>query len=121
MDPQMKFFVIRGMQGNDAQMPVYEGEYLEAADLQKVRGMIAKDDHFICAYSKNEFYTGHEYATNLWVADYSSARTLEELVTKGKGISRLGVIRADVDNLGAAFVSGFPRKYQTAIPPPAAL
>lgn len=113
MDPQMKFFVIRGMQGNDAQMPVYEGEYLEAADLQKVRGMIAKDDHFICAYSKNEFYTGHEYATNLWVADYSSARTLEELVTKGKGISRLGVIRADVDNLGAAFVSGFPRKYQT--------
>ena len=113
MDPQMKFFVIRGMQGNDAQMPVYEGEYLEAADLQKVRGMIAEDDHFICAYSKNEFYTGHEYATNLWVADYSSARTLEELVTKGKGISRLGVIRADVDNLGAAFVSGFPRKYQT--------
>ena len=113
MDPQMKFCVIRGMQGNDAQMPVYEGEYLEAADLQKVRGMIAEDDHFICAYSKNEFYTGHEYATNLWVADYSSARTLEELVTKGKGISRLGVIRADVDNLGAAFVSGFPRKYQT--------
>lgn len=113
MDPKMKFFVIRGMQGNDAQMPVYEGEYLEAADLQKVRGMIAEDDHFICAYSKNEFYTGHEYATNLWVADYSSARTLEELVTKGKGISRLGVIRADVDNLGAAFVSGFPRKYQT--------
>lgn len=113
MDPKMKFFVIRGMQGNDAQMPVYEGEYLEAADLQKVRGMIAEDDHFICAYSKNEFYTGHEYATNLWVADYSSARTLEELVTKGEGISRLGVIRADVDNLGAAFVSGFPRKYQT--------
>lgn len=113
MDPKMKFFVIRGMQGNDAQMPVYEGEYLEAADLQKVREMIAEDDHFICAYSKNEFYTGHEYATNLWVADYSSARTLEELVTKGKGISRLGVIRADVDNLGAAFVSGFPRKYQT--------
>lgn len=113
MDPKMRFFVIRGMQGNDAQMPVYEGEYLEAADLQKVRGMIAEDDHFICAYSKNEFYTGHEYATNLWVADYSSARTLEELVTKGKGISRLGVIRADVDNLGAAFVSGFPRKYQT--------
>ena len=113
MDPKMKFFVIRGMQGNDAQMPVYEGEYLEAAELQKVQEMIAEDDHFICAYSKNEFYTGHEYATNLWVADYSSARTLEELVTKGKGISRLGVIRADVDNLGAAFVSGFPRKYQT--------
>ncbi len=53
------------------------------------------------------------HATRLWVADYSSAGTLQELVENGKGISRLGVIRADVDNLGTAFVSGFPREYQT--------
>lgn len=107
------FFVIRSEEDGVDQMPVFEGQYLQAADIKKVRAMIAEDDLFICAYSKNEFYTGYEYATNLWVADYSSARTLGELVKDGKGISRLGVIRADVDNLGTAFVSGFPKEYQT--------
>lgn len=113
MDPKTKFFVIRGSHGQEAQMPIWRDTYMETADQQKVRKMIVGDDSFICAYSKNELYTGYEYATNLWVADYSSARTLEELVKSGTGISRLGVIRADVDNLGTAFVSGFPGKYQT--------
>ena len=58
-------------------------------------------------------YTGQSYATKLWVADYSSAQTLGELVDESSGIRRLGVIRADVDNLGTAFVSGFPEEYQT--------
>src|SRR5699024_10959701 len=37
----------------------------------------------------------------------------EGLVAKGIGIPRLGVFRADIDNLGQAFVSGFDGKYQT--------
>ncbi len=113
LDPGSQFFVIRGKDDRNVQMPIFEGQYVSTGDLKIVRSMIEKDDHYISAYSKNEMYTGYQYATNLWVADYSSARTLEELVDSGSGISRLGVIRADVDNLGTAFVSGFPQKYQT--------
>lgn len=113
LDPNSQFFVIRGKDDRSVQMPVSQGQYVSTADVKTVRGMIEKDEHYISAYSKNEMHAGYQYATNLWVADYSSARTLEELVDNGTGISRLGVIRADVDNLGTAFVSGFPQKYQT--------
>ena len=113
LDSGKEFYVIRGKQGREARMPIYKDEYLEAAGRGRVVDIIEKDSDFITAYSKNKMYAGYEYATNMWVADYSSARTLEELAGKGSGIRRLGVIRADVDDLGRAFVSGFPRKYQT--------
>lgn len=37
--------------------------------------------------------------------------TFEGLAACSKGIRRLGVLRADVDNLGRAFVSGFHRAF----------
>ena len=110
---EKNFYLIRGSRGRKDQLPIYKDEYLEVADADKVHRMIAGDKDFITAYSKNKQYVGYEYVTNMWVADYSSAYTLEELVGKGSGIKRLGVIRADVDNLGNAFVRGFPQKYQT--------
>ena len=113
LDQGKDFYAIRGSRSRKDQLPIYKDEYLEVADMAKVRRMIAGDKDFITAYSKNRQYVGYEYATNMWVADYSSAHTLEELVGKGSGIKRLGVIRADVDNLGNAFVRGFPQKYQT--------
>ncbi len=81
-------------------------------------------------YNKNEAQTGGFIATKLWLADYlynkrpNSPATFEELAKsncgKGQGINRLGVLRADVDNLGAAFIAGFvgsnssaPYKYAT--------
>ena len=49
------------------------------------------------------------------LADYSkfgniSSVTFEEFAKKSKGINRIGVLRADVDNLGQAIVSGFQSK-----------
>lgn len=63
-------------------------------------------------------------ATRLWMGDYitvSGTHTmeLEELAKlaggdkQASGIDRLGVMRADVDNLGAAFMAGFPEQYAT--------
>lgn len=60
----------------------------------------------------------------IWLADYvacdkSGILNFEELATysgggkSAEGIKRLGVLRADVDNLGAAFMAGFPKKYST--------
>ena len=44
------------------------------------------------------------------VGDYTAKETLEELTQESEGIKRLAVYRADVDNLGSAFVSGFVDK-----------
>lgn len=75
-------------------------------------------------YTKNSWNTGIDYATHIWMGDYTApydkkfgiadyanngatlsngGSTNEEL-----GIKRLGVLRADVDNLGTTFVNGLP-------------
>lgn len=77
-------------------------------------------------YVKNILHTGSLLGTHLWVGDYyaqdgqGKALEFEELARRSGGIERLGVLRADVDNLGAAFVAGFldaspgqPGKYVT--------
>ena len=68
-------------------------------------------------YVINEAETGSKVASRLWIADYVSRKpngevyTFEDLAqmsgTEKVGMQRLGVLRADVDNLGAAFISGF--------------
>lgn len=81
-------------------------------------------------YTKNEALTGSLIGTRLWLADYlyrdgkGNVLTFEELAERccdeEHGIKRLGVLRADVDNLGATFIGGFvhyeaeePEKYAT--------
>ena len=107
-----EFYAVSGAEG-EGRLPVYREQYLVPIGKEQLRKMIAEDKHYIRSYSKNKMYTGQSYATKLWVADYSSAQSLKELVDASSGIRRLGVIRADVDNLGTAFVSGFPEEYQT--------
>ena len=68
-------------------------------------------------YVINGAETGSKVASRLWIADYVSRKsngevyTFEELAqmsgSEKVGMQRLGVLRADVDNLGAAFISGF--------------
>lgn len=67
-------------------------------------------EEYVRSYSKNRMYTGVNLSSKLWIADYSSTGSFAELAENAKGINRLGVIRADVDNLGKAFVHGFDRE-----------
>lgn len=62
---------------------------------------------YVRSYSKNKMYTGVNVATRLWVGDYSSESSFEALAKASTGIDKLGVLRADVDNLGKTFISGF--------------
>lgn len=76
-------------------------------------------------YVKNETILGKHTATRLWIGDYSirtregTAVEFQDLaecsnsMNENTGINRLAVMRADVDNLGAAFVAGFPESYAT--------
>ncbi len=81
-------------------------------------------EHICRIYTKNLMYTGRRMATRLWMGDYITeidghTMELEELAKLSGGdidenaIDRLGVMRADVDNLGAAFMAGFPEHYAT--------
>ncbi len=72
-------------------------------------------------YSKNEPFVGQDISTNLWMCDYDYASQHEEMKHSGissytersLGIRRLGVVRADIDNLGTTFISGIPEIYNS--------
>ena len=90
------------------------GGYLLLADNEKtLPKRMDKDPYFVRAYAKNKMYTGKHIATKLWVGDYTTGATFEQFAEKADGIKRIGVLRADVDNLGQTFVGGFSGKYST--------
>lgn len=89
---------------------IYAMPEKEVKELLKAGGLDIKR-----IYGKNKMYTGVNLATKLWMGDYAAkgaegVATLEELAQEAKGIERIAVLRADVDNLGKAFVSGFTRE-----------
>lgn len=68
-------------------------------------------------YSVNNSYYGKGMTNNIRIGNYnisnekeSSLIEFKELVKKSKGIERLAVFRADVDNLGMLFQTGFVDK-----------
>lgn len=64
-------------------------------------------------YAINDYLHGKSYATNIWMGNYCYSKgdglafTFEDFANASEGIKRLGVFRADVDNLGSTFTKGF--------------
>lgn len=111
------FFVVLHEKKENA-LPFPCGGYLIAESEQELRQRLEENpESLIRAYSKNRYYTGLKVATKIWVGNYQSdARTFEELAERAKGagaIRRIGVLRADVDNMGQAFTAGFSETYNT--------
>ena len=84
---------------------------------------LVKKPKVVRIYTKNDWNTGIKLATHIWMGDYTaktSGDRFESYATRGVtlpiadktgsplGIKRLGVLRADVDNLGSTFVNGLP-------------
>lgn len=90
-------------------VPLPFNRYLTFDDKDNIVKNYMSKEEYVRSYSKNKMYSGLNVSSKLWIADYSSTGSFEELAQNAKGINRLGVIRADVDNLGRAFVSGFER------------
>jgi len=97
-----------------------ESQYLYTFTVAKVKQMLRDSpEKVVRIYSKNTFRTGLNLATKLWMGDYAvrnpegNLKTFAELAVSSRGIERIGVLRADVDNMGAAFVSGFIRETDT--------
>lgn len=77
------------------------------AENQETMKKRMEEKGFLRAYSKNQMFTGKSIATKLWVGNYTTGESFEELAKKADGIKRISILRADVDNLGKTFVSGF--------------
>jgi len=117
-------FVVANQELNGPSLPLFSsrGEelYFYAFKVNKVKELLQKSpDKVVRIYSKNTYRTGFTLATKLWLGDYAATnqdgdlKTFAELAASSGGIGRLGVLRADVDNMGAAFVSGFVREKAT--------
>lgn len=94
--------------GNAVPLPF--GRYMLMEGRDALLNRIRSDVHYVRSYSKNKMFTGMNMTTRIWIGDYSRGDTFHELASESKGIKRLGVYRADVDNLGQAIISGFDRK-----------
>lgn len=107
-----EFFTV--MLGSGKQgLPLPGGCVLVADTEATLRKKIDSDDSFVRSYGKNRLYTGKHIASRIWVGDYTTGQSFQELAKESEGIPRIGVLRADVDNLGQTFVSGFESRYMT--------
>ena len=105
------FFVVVRDGAQQRGLPLPGGYSLIAChDKKDVRKKFMSDDALVRIYGKNALYTGKNIATKLWVGDYNTGDTFEQLAECAEGIKRIAVLRADVDNLGQAIVSGFDGK-----------
>ncbi len=97
--------------------------YLKAITPKEGKALL-REGHLLRIYSKNASDTSEIVATRLWVGDYAAEEEEEvldfaELAERAGGekeetaIRRLGVLRADVDWLGAVFAAGLPKHYAT--------
>ncbi len=88
-------------------LPLPGGYYVETDNEKTLKHKMEEDDYFVRTYSKNKMYTGKHVSTKMWVGDYTTGKDAATFASEAEGIERIGILRADVDNLGHAFVAGF--------------
>lgn len=98
------FTVVKEKSG---ELPLPGGFSLIADSEETLRKRMSEDENFVRAYGKNRMYTGKNIARKLWTGSYTNGNTFEKFAAEAEGINRIGILRADVDNLGHAFVAGF--------------
>lgn len=101
------FFTVTKTADSERLLPLPDGCYLVADTENTLRQRMKSDEGYMRSYCKNRFYTGSDIAAKLWVGDYQNGDSFHDLAQDAGGIRRLAVLRADIDNLGQAFVSGF--------------
>lgn len=80
--------------------------YLVSDDKRSLKNRISEDRTYLRSYGKNHGDPSLHTA-KMWVGDYCAEKELARLSEQSEGIDRLAVLRADIDNLGQAFVGGF--------------
>ena len=115
------FFMEKNCEENSSKLkfPKYPKGSVEIVfrNFETVEEVEKESDKFYRFYSINDDYFGKGNSRNIKIGNYNIKPTNEEkenslvefteLVKKGKGIERLAVLRADIDNLGTLFQTGF--------------
>lgn len=102
------FFVVTREPRGNISLPMSHGHFLISDTRHELLDKIKENSpDYVRAYVKNKAYSGVNVTKRLWVADYTNGETFQELADASVGIKRIAVLRADVDDLGAAFVNGF--------------
>lgn len=110
------FFVL----SDEGKLKMPFNQFISIVNYEQAENALA-NKYDVKIYSKNEPYVGLNISTNLWMCDYDYASQHEETRYEGissyahreEGIRRLGVVRADIDNLGATFISGIHKDYNS--------
>jgi CRISPR-associated protein Csm1 len=102
------FFIV-GKTKENISLPLPGDYYLTVEKDEKAVKKYMGKKEYVRAYSKNVFYSGYSVVTKLWIGDYQKTDRYDfpKLAQDAQGIERIAVLRADIDNLGEAFVSGF--------------
>ena len=115
------FFMEKNCEENSSKLkfPKYPKGSVEIVfrNFETVKEVEKESEKFYRFYSINDDYFGKGNSRNIKIGNYNIKSTNEEkenslvefteLVKKGKGIERLAVLRADIDNLGTLFQTGF--------------
>ena len=114
------FVIAEAFEGEDTVSP---GRIGLALPFDRRLEMYSRDEYlatkpvFARIYTKNSWDMGVKLSTHLWMGDYtvdtgkvgiSAYAGQGSTLVEDYGIKRLGVLRADVDNLGTVFASGIP-------------
>lgn len=109
MSPQILhkgFYVVKESEKKDNTIPLPFNKCLIATNEKETLKYI-QEDNAKRIYTKNDSYTGVNVSKKLWIGDYTTNESFEEFANNATGINRMAVLRADVDNLGSAFINGF--------------
>lgn len=104
-----KFFAVI-CEAEEGALPLTNNKYLISFTDEKELAEYMKKESYIRAYSKNTLYSGKNITTKLWIGEYTNGDSFDEFARKASGIEKIAILRADVDNLGQTFVSGFDRE-----------
>lgn len=112
------FFVVdKDSNQNKLKIPLMDGSngYINIKTENNLLDTLEMEEKPVRIYSINSQYSGEFITNNIWVGNYNISDQGEliefkNLSKKSKGIKRLAVMRADIDNLGKIFQNGFEGK-----------
>ncbi len=101
------YFIVTTEKLKNTALPLPFDCYLVGLSEQDV-SVALQSQNYRRLYVKNQTISARYAANHLWVGDYKND-DFDRYAEESEGISRLGILRADVDNLGATFACGFQK------------
>lgn len=107
------FVVVSKCEDTETCLALPFSKYLIGCDTYENLCQMTKEERYVRAYCKNTLCIADRITTRLWIGDYVAEKELKLLAEKSVGIQRIGVLRANIDNLAETFAQGFDEQTAT--------